>query len=95
MKPDTSTVAVITGHHFLKAVEQQMVVEDIVAAVSNLAAQLSARLREKKNVAIDLLLTEAGLAIKEIAVHETSAQVVGAMIIADAAPTASTGATSK
>jgi len=85
MQPGTSAVAVITSHDFLKAVQQQVPIEDIRTAVSNLAAELSARLAEGKDVAIGLLLTEDGLAIKEIAADEDSAQVVGAVITDDAA----------
>ena len=85
LKPGTSAIAAITSHDFLKAVQQNVAVEDIRAAVSNLAAELSARLGENMNVAIGLLLTADGLAIKEIAANEETAKVVGAVITADAA----------
>ena len=85
LKPGTSAVAVITSHDFLRAVQQQVPIEDIRTAVGNLAAELSARLGENKNVAIGLLLTDVGLAIKEIAADETTTEVVGAVITADAA----------
>ena len=85
LKPGTSAVAVITSRDFLKAVQLQVAVEDIRTVVSNLAAELSARLGEGKDVAIGLLLTEQGLAIKEIAADDDSAQVVGAVITGDAA----------
>jgi len=84
LKPGTSAVAAITSQDFLKAMQQQVPIEDIRTAVSNLANELSARLAEGKNVAIGLLLTPDGLGIKEIAADETSAQVVGAVITADA-----------
>ena len=41
LKPGTSAVAVITSRDFLKAVQQQVAVEDIRTTVSNLAAELS------------------------------------------------------
>ena len=85
LKPGTSAVAVITSHDFLRAVQQQVPIEDIRTAVGNLAAELSARLGENKNVVIGLLLTDVGLAIKEIAADETTTEVVGAVITADAA----------
>ena len=85
LKPNTSAVAVITSHDFLKAMQQQVPIEDIRTVVSNLAAELSAQLAANKCVAIGLLLTEVGLAIKEIAADETSTQVIGAVITADAA----------
>ena len=84
LMPGTSAVAVITSHDFLKAMQQQVAIEDIRTVVSNLAAELSAQLGAGKDVAIGLLLTEQGLAIKEIAADADSAQVVGAVITADA-----------
>jgi uncharacterized membrane protein len=84
LRPNTSAVAVITSHDFLKAVQQQVPIEDIRTVVGNLAAELSAQLAAGKNVAIGLLLTPDGLGIKEIAADETSTQVVGAVITADA-----------
>jgi uncharacterized membrane protein len=84
LKPGTSAIAVITSHDFLKAVQKQVPIERIRVAVSNLAAELSARLEEKKNVAVGLLLTEDALVVKEIAANEETAEVVGAAITADA-----------
>jgi len=84
LKPNTSAVAVITSHDFLKAMQQQVPVEDIRTVVGNLAAELSTQLAANKCVAIGLLLTPDGLAIKEIAADETSTQVVGAVITGDA-----------
>jgi hypothetical protein len=84
LKPGTSAVAVITSRDFLKAVQQQVAVEDIRTTVSNLAAELSKQLAAGKDVAIGLLLTEQGLAVKEIAADENSAQVVGAVITPNA-----------
>jgi uncharacterized membrane protein len=84
LMPGTSAVAAITSHDFLKAMQQQVPIEDIRTVVSNLAVELSAQLAANKNVAIGLLLTPDGLAIKEIAADETSAQVVGAVITPDA-----------
>jgi uncharacterized membrane protein len=84
LKPGTSAIAAITSHDFLRAVQKQVPVEQIRAAVSNLAAELSARLGENKNVAVGLLLTEAGIAVKEIAANEETAEVVGAVITEEA-----------
>ena len=84
LKPNTSAVAVITSHDFLKAMQQQVPIEDIRTVVGNLAAELSTQLAAGKCVAIGLLLTPDGLAIKEIAADETSTQVVGAVITGDA-----------
>jgi uncharacterized membrane protein len=84
LKPGTSAVAAITSDNFLKAVQKQVSVENIRTFVSNLANEISARLGEGKNVALGLILTEAGLAFKEVAVDENSAQVVGMVITDDA-----------
>ena len=84
LKPGTSAVAAITSHDFLRAVQKQVPIDQIRASVSNLAAELSAKLGEHKDVAIGLLLTEDSLAIKEIAVNEESAEVIGAVITSDA-----------
>ena len=80
LMPDTSAVAVITSNDFLKAVQQQVPIEDIRTVVSNLAAELSAQLAAGNDVAIGLLLTEEGLAFKEIAANPESAQVIAAVI---------------
>jgi uncharacterized membrane protein len=85
LMPENSAVAVITSHDFLKAMQQQVPIEDIRTVVGNLAAEISAQLAAGKSVAIGLLLTPDGLAIKEIAADETSTQVVGAVITGDAA----------
>ena len=95
LKPGTSAVAAITSHDFLKAVQQQVAIEDIRAVVSNLAAELSARLGENKSVAIGLLLTEEGLAIQEIAANEETTEVVGAVITGDAAVVGASVATAE
>jgi uncharacterized membrane protein len=84
LKPGTSAVVAITSHDFLRAVQKQVPIDQTRATVSNLAAELSARLGENKNVAIGLLLTENGLAIKEIAANEETAEVMAAVITDDA-----------
>ena len=84
LKPGTSAVAVITSHDFLKAVQQQVAIEDVRTIVSNLAAELSAQLAAGKSVAIGLLLTADGIALEEIAADAVSASVVGAVMTDDA-----------
>ena len=84
LKPETSAIAVITSHDFLRAVQKQVPIEQTRAAVSNLAAELSARLGEQKNVAIGLLLTEDALVVKELAANEEIAEVMAAVITDDA-----------
>ena len=84
LKPGTSAVAMITSHDFLVAVQQHVDIEAVRATVAGLADELSARLAEKKNVAIGLLLTEVGLVFQEIAANEETAEVVSAVLTDDA-----------
>ncbi len=79
LKPETSAVAVITSSAFLKAVQKQVPVDEIRSTVAGLSAEISAALAEKKDLAIGVLLTETGLAVRKIAVNEESAEVVGAV----------------
>lgn len=84
LMPGTSAIAVITSTEFLKAVQKQVPVEDLRTFVSNLSAELSSQLRQNKNVAIGVILTEKGLGIEEIAADDDSTEVVGAVITGDA-----------
>jgi uncharacterized membrane protein len=84
LRPGTSAVAAITSREVLKAVHEQVPIENIRTAVSNLAAELGAQLAAGKDVAIALVLTAEGIAVKKIAADENSAEVVGAVITADA-----------
>lgn len=84
LKPETSAVVAITSNAFLRAVQKQVPIAQIRESVSNLAAEISAALSEKKDLAIGILLGEAGLAIKRIAVNEESAEVMGAVFTDDA-----------
>jgi uncharacterized membrane protein len=84
LKPGTSAVAMITSHEFLLAVQKQVEIEDVRATVDRLAAEIAARLAENKNVAIGLLLTAKGLAVREIAANEETTEVVGAVLTEDA-----------
>jgi uncharacterized membrane protein len=77
LKPGTSAVTAITSGAFLKALQQEVSIEDIRAVVSGLAAKISDRLNEGKSVALGLILAESGLVYKEVAVDEHSAEVVG------------------
>jgi uncharacterized membrane protein len=84
LMPGSSAIAAITSRDFLKAVREEVPIENIRAAVSNLATELSNQLAVGKDVAIGLILTEEGIAVKKIAADENSAEVVGAVITADA-----------
>jgi hypothetical protein len=59
-------------------------VEDIRTVVSNLAAEISNRLDEGKSVALGVILAETGLAFKEVALDENSAEVIGLVITDEA-----------
>jgi hypothetical protein len=76
LKPSTSAVFAITSDAFLRAVQDQVSIEDIRTFVSNLASKISNTLNKGKSLALAVILSEAGLAYKEVAVDENSAEVV-------------------
>jgi hypothetical protein len=77
-------VVAITDEIFLRSLQEQVSIEDIRTIVSNLAGEISYRLNEGKSVALGIILAETGLAFKELAVDENSAEVVGLAITNDA-----------
>lgn len=84
LKPGTSAVIAITSEAFLKAVQKQVPIEDTRKFVANLSTEISNKLNEGKNVALGILLSEQGLAFKEIAANEGSAEVVVLAVTQDA-----------
>lgn len=84
LKPGTSAVAAITSNAFLKAIQEQVPEADLRQAVANLANKISSRLDEGMNMAIGLILTEDGLAVREVAANAERAEVIGAVITDDA-----------
>ena len=83
LKPGTSAIAAITSHDFLRAVQKRVHRTDSRSR-EQFGRRTLEQLGENKNVAIGLLLTENGLAIKEIAANEEVAEVMGAVITNDA-----------
>lgn len=77
LKPGTSAVTVITSDAFLRAIQEQVPIEDTRNFVSNLAGEISNTLADGKSLAFGVLLAEDGLAFKRVAVDENSAEVVG------------------
>ena len=84
LMPGNSAIAAITSSEFLKALREEIPVENVRATVANMSNEISNELAAGRDVAIGILLTEEGLAIKKIAADENSAEVVGAIITADA-----------
>jgi hypothetical protein len=84
LKPSTSAVIATTSSAFLDAVQKQVPEEDVRTMVANLAGEVSRRLDEGKSMALGILLTEEGLAMKEVAVSEESAEVLGLAITDEA-----------
>lgn len=84
LKPGTSAVAAITSVAFLKAVQEQVGEAELHQAVVNLANKISSRLAAGMNMAIGLVLTEQGLAVKEVAANAERAEVIAAVITDDA-----------
>jgi uncharacterized membrane protein len=89
LKPGTSAVVAITSGAFLKAVQKQVPVENIREFVKNLSQEISNRLNAGKSMALGVILTEGGLAMKEVAVDEKSTEVIVMAVNQDAALTAS------
>jgi uncharacterized membrane protein len=88
LKPGTSGVVAITSKAFLKAVQKQVPVEAIREFVANLSQEISNKLNEGKSLALGVILTEGGLAAKEVAVNDESAEVIVLAVNQDAALTA-------
>jgi uncharacterized membrane protein len=80
LMPGNSAVAAITSSEFLKAMREEVPVENVRATVANMSTEISNELAQGRDVAIGILLTEEGLAIKKIAADENTAEVVGAVI---------------
>ena len=88
LKPGTSGVIAITSKAFLKAVQKQVPVDAIREFVANLSQEISNKLNEGKSLALGVILTETGLAVKEVAVNDKSVEVIVLAVTEDAALTA-------
>jgi uncharacterized membrane protein len=77
LKPGSSAVAAITSHAFLKAVQDEIPVAEVHAFVKDLAGEISNRLEQDQDMALGIILTEDGLAVKEVAVGKDSTEVFG------------------
>ena len=84
LKPGTSALAVITSSAFLKAVQEQVSEAEMLESIKGLAEEISRDQDEGKSMALGILLSEAGLAVKEVAVSEDSTEVFG-MVVTDEA----------
>lgn len=84
LKPGTSAIAAITSSAFLKALRQQVSEAEALESVKNLASEISQNLEAGKSLALGALLTEDGLAVKEVAVSEDSAEVFGIVVTDEA-----------
>ena len=79
LQPGTSAIVVITSSLFLKAMRTYGDKEQMREAVTNLSQGISAHLAEGNNVALALIITEKGVAVKEVVANEESAHVIGAV----------------
>jgi uncharacterized membrane protein len=80
LQPGTSAVAVVTSDAFLKAVQKQAEEADLRASVASLGYEISVKLTEGKNVAVGIVLTEEGLAVKEVAADDEVVEVIGVVV---------------
>jgi uncharacterized membrane protein len=79
LQPGTSAIAIITSSAFLKAMRTYGDEDQIREAVGNLADGISTNLAEGNNVALGLLVTEAGVAVKEVVANEEAVHVISAV----------------
>jgi uncharacterized membrane protein len=84
LKPNTSALAVITSHAFLRAVQKEVDVADIRTAVNNLATEISSKLEQGKSMALGIIMSEEGLAVKEVAVGEESGEIFSVVVTDEA-----------
>ena len=85
LKPGTSAVAMITSHDFLVAVQQHVDIEAIRYDRRRIWPTNYRHDSPRRRTWLSgCLLTEAGLAIQEIAANEETAEVVGAVLTDDA-----------
>jgi len=97
LKPGTSAVAAITSDAFLKAVRDQIPVAEVRRFVKELANEISYRLEQGQDMGLGIILTEEGLAAKEVAIGADSTEVFGLVetdegIVAGAAVVTAEGA---
>jgi len=84
LKPGTSAVTAITSSAFLKAVQKQVDKAEIAEVVKNLSDEIARNLEAGKSMALGIILAEDGLAVKEVAVDEESAEVFGLVVTDEA-----------
>lgn len=84
LKPGTSAVAAITSSAFLRAVRKEVPVEEIRGAVRNLGNVVSSRLEQGQNMALGVIMSEEGLAVKEVAVGGDYVEVYGVVVTDEA-----------
>jgi uncharacterized membrane protein len=77
LKPGTSAVMVVTSDAFLRAVQEQTDETERLTSVASLGYGISEQLSAGNNVAMGMLITEKGLAVKEVVANEDAAHVIG------------------
>jgi uncharacterized membrane protein len=83
LQPGTSAIAIITSSQFLKAMREYGDDEQLGEAVQNLADGISANLADGNNVALGVLVTEAGVAVKQVTANQDAAHVISAVSTED------------
>ncbi len=83
LQPGTSAIALTTSVKFLHAARKKATDAEIRTVVTDLSAQLVAKLDEGKNVALGLVLSEEGLSITEVASKEKYTEVVSIIAAKD------------
>jgi uncharacterized membrane protein len=83
LQPGTSAIAIITSSAFLKAMREYADDEQMQAAVAQLGEGISSNLADGNNVALGVLVTEAGVAVKQVTANKDAAHVVAAVSTED------------
>jgi uncharacterized membrane protein len=84
LKPGTSAMVAITSKAFLKSYRKEIKIEEARTLVANLSTEISNRLNQGKNMALTVLLAESGLVMQEVAVNESSTEVMVMALTDDA-----------
>lgn len=80
LKPGTSAVITVSNIDFLKEMREHASDDELRAVIASLAEQISAELSGGNDVARSLIMTEAGVIVRQVAADHQTIQVMNAGI---------------
>ena len=83
LTPGTSAVITVSNIDFIKMLREEVSEEDMRAAVADLSEQISAQLKDGKDVIRALFITEDGVFIQQVAADHATVEVITAAVTAD------------